>query len=284
MRCLLTTYALIIVLSQTNICADDSESKAPRWDDKFFGFTIGKPEKGRRWVVVRTVPFSSGDILREGDEINTFNKKRVTTKDDLLQMLRDAEDTITLGAKRKVGRKTVTDRAMFTRTTRWEATTKAFTVSDDPINELQVWRVKEISEALSDETRLLPEIIFENDHPLLPVLRFQYRDADWLFIRKLTVKHGDKKFIFDHDELNSPKTEVLLGSGIKEWFSLTGEKANELLKHIGTNPSATSTIRLHGRDYYKDIELTKLERSAFIWVSELWTLGQQRKTDLTKGQ
>jgi hypothetical protein len=266
-------------VSSNSIRSDDPEPKPLRWDDSFFGITLGKPEKGKRWVVVDTVPYSSGAILEEGDEIISINKKRVSRDDDVLQLLNDAGDEVQIRASRKIGRKTVTDSATFTRTTRWEATKGAFDIHDDPINELQIWKVKGISESLQDTTHLLPDIVFRNGHPQLLVLRFQYRAEDWLFISKLTIKYGDKTFEFERDLLTEAKREVLNG-GIKEWFSLADAEAAELVTHIGTNPLDECIIRLHGKDYYKDVELSPVERAAFMWTTRLWTFGKQRETEL----
>ncbi|MEO1981350.1 MAG: hypothetical protein ABGZ24_12595, partial [Fuerstiella sp.] len=86
------------------------------------------------------------------------------------------------------------------------------------------------------------------------------------------------------DLLSGMKREVLTGGGIKEWCTVSGKQAEEILKHIGENPQGNCTIRLHGKDYYKDIDLSKLERIAFILSATLWHFDQQRRADLAKAK
>lgn len=271
----------LLVLPHSHATAQDEQREA-RWDDKSFGITIGEPEKGRRWVVVDTVPFTSGSVLKTGDEIFAVNRKRISLKDDLIQIMLDADDTIEIRASRKVNGKTVRDTATFTRTTRWESVKAAFDIVEDPFNEVTRFNVKAIPRFLADQTHLLPEVLFKDGHPTLPILHFQYRADDWLFVQQLSIKYGAKKFVFERDLLTGTKREVLSGGGIKEWFSLSGDQATALLEYIGDHEGEQCTIRLDGKDYYKDVTLSVEERAAFRWASQLWKFGHQRHEALTK--
>ncbi len=279
---------LFFVATCTSANADEPaiEKKASpaRWDDAFFGIMVEKPSRGRFWVVADTVSFSDGDKLKPGDRIMELDGKRVTVDDDLHAMLLAANDEIELRASRTVGRKRVIDRAKFKRTTQWKSTKNAFDIEDDAINNWSRMRVKAVSESLSTKTHLLPEFIWEDEHLERVLLRFQYRDEDWLFIDRLTIKYADKTFEIEKDLLSGMKREVLTGGGIKEWCTVSGKQAEEILKHIGENPQGNCTIRLHGKDYYKDIDLSKLERIAFILSATLWHFDQQRRADLAKAK
>ncbi|MEZ6126472.1 MAG: hypothetical protein R3C49_25400 [Planctomycetaceae bacterium] len=271
--------ALLLIPFCSSFAADEAEPA--RWDDKTFGIHVAKPERGRFWTVVHTIPFSEGSKLEEGDEIMELDGERVSLSDDLVAMLRSADDTIELKAKRMVGGKRVIDSAKFSRTTEWEKTLGAFDSRKDELNGWEILSVKSLRDVYSGKSHLLPEVLLKNGNVETAMLRFQYRAKDWLFINQVTIRHGDKTFEIKLDRLTGTKREVLDG-GIREWFSVSGSEAEEIIRHIADNHEADSLIRLHGNDYYKDIELSRMERIAFVWASQLWTYGQQRKSDLVK--
>ncbi|MEO2025388.1 MAG: hypothetical protein ABGZ23_05835 [Fuerstiella sp.] len=230
---------LFFVATCTSANADEPaiEKKASpaRWDDAFFGIMLEKPSRGRFWVVADTIANSDGDKLKPGDRIMEIDGKRVTVDDDLMAMLHAANDEIELRASRTVGGKRAIDRSKFKRTTRWKSLKKVFDVEVDAINNWSRMRVSTLSESLSTSTHLLPEFIWEDEHLERVLLKFQYRNPDWLFIRKLTIKYAGKTFEIARDM----KREVRTGGGIKEWCTVSGKQAEEILKHIGENPKGT---------------------------------------------
>jgi hypothetical protein len=273
--------SIVVAISFTSH-AVSQEVKPPRWDDMYFGFTPVKSDKGRFWVVSETVSFSGADILMKGDEILDVDRKRVTVDDDLIGILKTSGDEVEIRVKRMVGSKRFIDRATFKRSSLWEITKTPFKVTTDPVNEWDLYEIKGMDETFSNKTHLIPEIIFKDDTPLSMLLRFQYRAEDWLFIRKLTIKVGDASIEVERDLFSGTKREVLNG-GIKEWFTLTGDEALRINKAIRGNLTEDCLIRLHGKDYYKDISLTKLERGAMEYAGALWEYGKQRQLDLANG-
>lgn len=281
--CLASVVALLLATPVTKAQTTDDESEiGPRWDDKYFGFEVEKPRRGRLWKVSATEMFTDGARLQEGDEILEINGTRVTVKDDLIQILQEADDEIEIRAKRKQGRDRKVGRATFRRTTRWESIKAAFDVKKDQIRDSEVLRINEAVDAVAGQTHLLPEIVIKDGHPDYAILRFQYRDDDWLFIRKLTIKCGDEQFVIERNPLTGVKQEIIGDGTVKEWFAIGDEDALRILLTVGLQSEEECIVRMHGKDYYDDFKLSPTERASFTWSALLWVFGQQRQQDLEK--
>ena len=107
-------------------------------------------------------------------------------------------------------------------------------------------------------------------------MHFRYRADTWLFVRKITFKHGDRQWEIDVNSLTDVKREVLGGGKIYEWFIAVEPWCIEVVDVVSKDPEAKSIIRLHGDKYIHDHELTSDEVYVFDEVSVMLNLLNQK--------
>lgn len=87
-------------------------------------------------------------------------------------------------------------------------------------------------------------------------LKIQYYGDDWLFIKSYTIKTDNNTYTLTPDEVDRDNdTEVW------EWCSFPVSSHCAMVKDIANSSSVK--YRMNGKDYYKDVELTKTQRNAF---------------------
>ena len=171
-----------------------------KWNDAVFGIHFRKPDKGKRWVVEGTMQDTEGSALQSGDEILEINDKIVTVEDDLVALLNVSGDTAKIKAKRtpinpRTNRpsRSVTDEKTFKRTPYWEIVKARFTISVDKLNGHEQWTHTAGEKVLSGTTHFLPSVIMIDDQPKHVRMEFNYFDEDWLFVKKITFRYGEKE-------------------------------------------------------------------------------------------
>ena len=258
-----------------------------KWNDAVFGVTVRKPDKGKRWIVQEAMANTEASVLQSGDEILEINDKVVTVDDDLIALLNASGDTAKIKAKRvttnpKTGRpsRAVTGEKTFKRTPYWEIVKARFTVQVDKLEGFEIWTHTAGAKALNGSTHFIPSVVMIDDDPKHVRMEFEFYSEDWLFVRKITFRHGQKEWVINK-EFGEVKTEVLNG-GIKEWFIDVDGWGEEALREVGNDTTAASVIRLHGKDYFKDYELTDNERAVFSDTFLLMELAKERRADLAK--
>lgn len=281
----LLAYLLGLVLLLTHMgYVRASDEKPLRWDTSIFGVKVEKPEKGRRWIVASTISGTEAGAMKQGDEIWEIDDKQVTIDDDVPAMLRNAGDSVKIRAKRVVvgsGRpKTITDERTFRRTTYWELVTNRFDRELDPLTKIEKWTHKLGTDEVKSPqtTAFIPILVMKDEAPVQVAIRFQFVSSKWLFVRKITFRHGDRQWNIEKDRMS---TEVR-SDGILEWFTDGEDWAKEVFDEVGKNMNSESLIRLDGRDYYHDHKLSSNERIMFSDMYVLRELAHQRSQDLPK--
>ena len=272
-------YLLLAIVLTSSLCAQDVPEQR-RWDTKIFGVSLMKPEKGTRWVIAHAIPGSEGSKLKRGDEVLKIDGKNITIEDDAIALLRAAEDTIKIRAKRMVANektgkmKAVYDETTFTKMAYFDIMATHFKIEKDELTNVELWRHIYEGEYQS-RTGFTPSIAIVDGKKVVR-MHFRYRADTWLFVRKITFKHGDRQWEIDVNSLTDVKREVLGGGKIYEWFIAVEPWCIEVVDAVSKDPEAKSIIRLHGDKYIHDHELTSDEVYVFDEVSVMLNLLNQK--------
>jgi hypothetical protein len=271
-------HILLAVILGSTVLAQDSPER-PRWDTKMFGVILEKPAKGTRWVIAHAIPGSEGSKLERGDEVLKIDGKNITTEDDAIGLLKAGGDTIKIRAKRMVANerngktKAVYDETTFTRMAYFDIMSKHFKIETDELTDIEVWRHIYADEYKS-RTGFTPSIAIVDGRKVIR-MHFRYRSKSWLFVRKITFKHGDRQWEIDVNSISDVKREVLDG-GIYEWFIAVEPWCKEVIDAVSKDVEAKSIIRLHGDKYIHDHTLTPDEVYVFHEVSVMLELLNQK--------
>ena len=94
-----------------------------------------------------------------------------------------------------------------------------------------------------------------NQEKLKNTLTLQYSGNDWLFVNSYKILAGD--YIYESDKVEFSRNNR--SGKIWEWQTIPVDSNLETLLHKIISDSK-STIRFYGKDYYKDVEITELEK------------------------
>jgi hypothetical protein len=286
---LLAVTAPLVAADEPADVVDIKVDDAPRWDDEVLGLTLKQPQRGSYWLVSDTLAGTpAAGIFQPEDQLMAVDGTRIRKTQEILPALMKSgpveikySRTITEEGKRP---KRIIETVTLSKPTQWDLLLDKFTVHGDAdINDdkERTLMVKWPAKGTGHDVVCDPRLVFEKDLPLHYYIDFTYVGDRWLFIEKVTFKHGDETFT-TKPTLDKVLREVTSSSQVLEEFLVFGDPADRIVRTVIADPTADGFIRFHGRSHYADHSLTLHERQAFMLCEQLRTFAIQRNKDLSK--
>lgn len=199
--------------------------------------------------------------FKAGDILVSIDGKALREEDEAFNILENLEPgeheiVIQRGQVSNTGRKSwKKETVSMTAGTFREYIAKAMVSSQDDFTNLKVFRHQFTPDSAFGPTTAC-FLLFKDGNEIKPAIRFQLRTEDWLFVDRVTLLIDAETIAFSKDDC-SFKREVITGSRLHEWCTVTGENAEKAMKQLGS--AKRIAIRFHGRNLLKDHEFEETE-------------------------